>query len=112
MVMVTTSDRQEAFRITCHLLNEKLIACANIVGPTHSLFWWEGKIDEAKEFLIFMKSQKALFKRLSERIREIHSYKVPEIISLPITEGSQHYLDWVSASLQPVNKNVKVHDTC
>lgn len=103
VVVMTAADKEEAVRIVRRLLREKLIACANIVGPVSSLYWWEGKIDEADEFLVFMKSKKELFKRLSERAKEIHSYHVPEIIALPVVEGTPSYLDWLGASLEPVN---------
>ncbi|NIR87908.1 divalent-cation tolerance protein CutA [Candidatus Bathyarchaeota archaeon] len=99
VVFMTTSDKKEASKIVRCLLDERLIACANIVGPVSSLFWWEGKIDEASEFLVIMKSKKRLFKRLSERVKETHSYEVPEIIELPVTEGLPSYLEWLSASL-------------
>jgi periplasmic divalent cation tolerance protein len=102
VVITTTSNKEEAVKIVHSLLKERLIACANIVGPVSSLFWWEGKIDEEKEFLVFMKSHKSLFERLSERIREIHGYEVPEIIALPIIKGSPPYLDWLKVSLQLV----------
>jgi len=104
VVFMTTSNKEEAEKIVRILLKERLIACANIAGPVSSLFWWQEKIDEAKEFLVFMKSHKNLFERLSERVREIHSYDVPEIIALPIIEGSPPYLDWLKASLRPVGK--------
>ena len=102
LVVTSTSSKEEAVKIVRNLLDEKLIACANIVGPVSSLFWWQGKIDEENEFLVFMKSRKSLFERLSERAVEIHSYDLPEIIALPIVEGSPLYLDWLGACLQPV----------
>jgi periplasmic divalent cation tolerance protein len=103
VVIVTTANRDEAMKIVRSLLKERLIACANIVGPVSSIFWWEGKIEEAGEFLVFMKSHENHFERLSERIAEIHSYEVPEIIALPIIKGSQSYLKWLGDSLQSVN---------
>jgi len=103
VVMVTVANRDEAVKIVRSLLEERLIACANIFGPISSIFWWEGKIDEAREFLVFMKSHEKHFERLSERITEIHSYEVPEIIALPIIKGSPPYLEWLSDSLQPVS---------
>lgn len=103
VVIMTAADKGEAVKIVRHLLSERLIACANIVGPVFSLFWWDGKIDEADEFLVFMKSKKELFKRLSEKAKEIHSYQVPEIIALPIIEGLPSYLDWLGSSLQSVS---------
>lgn len=103
VVIMTAADKEEALRIVRRLLSERLIACANIVGPVSSLFWWEGKIDEADEFLVFMKSKRKLFKRLSERAKEIHGYQVPEIIALPVIAGLPSYLDWLGASLQSVS---------
>ncbi|MDH5390545.1 MAG: divalent-cation tolerance protein CutA [Candidatus Bathyarchaeota archaeon] len=105
VVIITTPNKEEAVKIVRSLLKERLIACANILGPVSSLFWWQGKIDEENEFLVFMKSHKNLFERLSERVTEIHSYDVPEIIALPIIEGSPPYLDWLRASLQPVSED-------
>jgi periplasmic divalent cation tolerance protein len=102
--MITTSSKEEALKIVRQLLNDRLIACANIVGPVSSLFWWEGKIDEATEFLVFMKSREELFQRLSERVKELHSYEVPEIIALPIIAGSPSYLKWLDDSLELVKK--------
>jgi len=104
-VVMTAANREEAVKIVRRLLDERLIACANIVGPVSSLFWWEGKIDEAKEFLVFMKSHRSLFERLSESVKEIHSYQVPEVIALPIIEGSPSYLEWLGASLQSVTED-------
>lgn len=102
IVIMTTPNKKEAEKIVRILLREKLIACANIVGPVSSLFWWQEKIDEASEVLVFMKSHRSLFERISERVGEIHSYEVPEILALPIIAGSPPYLEWLSASLQPV----------
>jgi len=100
VVIVTVANRDEAVKIVRSLLEERLIACANIVGPISSIFWWKGKIEEASEFLVFMKSHENHFERLSERIMEIHSYEVPEILALPIIKGSPSYLKWLSNSLQ------------
>ena len=99
IVFMTVPDEKEATKIVRSLLQERLIACANIVGPVSSLFWWEGKIDKASEFLVIMKSRKNLFKKLSERVKELHSYEVPEVIALPVIEGLPSYLNWLGASL-------------
>lgn len=99
MVMVTTARKQEAEEIAQHLLKEKLIACANITGPVSSLFNWSGKIERAEEHLILMKSRKDLFEKLAETVKFLHSYEVPEILVLPIIEGSRAYLDWLGTCL-------------
>ncbi len=101
LVLVTTSSKQEAEITAQRLLDEKLIACANIVGPVTSHFRWQGKIERAEEFLVLMKSRSDLFEKISETVGKLHSYEVPEIIALPIVAGSKAYLDWLGTSLQP-----------
>jgi periplasmic divalent cation tolerance protein len=99
VVLVTTSNKEEAEKIARSLLDKRFISCANIIGPVCSLFWWQGKIDEAQEHLILMKTRKDLFSRVSERVKALHSYKVPEIIAIPMVEGSKDYLEWLDKSL-------------
>jgi len=100
LVVMTVPNKEEGEKIVHRLLQERLIACANITGPVSSLFWWKEKIDKANEFLVFMKSHKKLFDKLCERVREMHSYDVPEILATPITKGLPSYLDWLKSSLQ------------
>jgi periplasmic divalent cation tolerance protein len=102
IVFVTASNREEATKIVRTLLEERLIACGNIVDSVCSLFWWQGEIEEEKEALVIMKSHEKLFKKLSERVTELHSYDVPEILALPIVDGSPSYLDWLKGCLEPV----------
>jgi len=99
LVLVTTANKQEAEKIANHLLNDKLIACANIFGPVTSLFQWSGNVDRAEEYLTFMKSKKDLFERLTEAVKTIHSYEVPEILAFQVTDGSRTYLDWLQSCL-------------
>jgi len=102
IVFMTAPNREEAMKIVRTLLEERLIACGNIVDPVSSLFWWKGKIEDEKEVLVIMKSHEKLFKKLSERVTELHSYDVPEILALPIVDGSSSYLDWMKSCLEPV----------
>ncbi len=99
VVVVTTSSREEANKIVNALLDEKLIACANIFGPVSSSFWWQGKIDKAEEYLVFMKTEAELFEKITSCIKRLHSYEVPEIIALPIVKGFKPYLEWISNTL-------------
>ncbi len=99
VVIVTTASKQEAEKIAQHALNERLIACANIIGPVSSLFHWSGKLEKAEEYMIFMKSRKDLFSKLAESVKVLHSYEVPEVIALPIVDGSKAYLDWLDSCL-------------
>jgi periplasmic divalent cation tolerance protein len=99
IILVTASSKKEADDISQKLLEQKLIACANIVGPVSSLFHWGGKVEQAEEFLILMKSRLDLFDAVSERVKALHSYEVPEVVALPIVAGSKAYLDWLGTSL-------------
>jgi periplasmic divalent cation tolerance protein len=100
MVFVTAKDKAEAEKISQTLLNDHLIACANIVNPVTSFFWWQEKIDRAEECLIVMKSRRDLFGELVERLKGLHSYEVPEVLAVPIVEGSSAYLGWMSGVLK------------
>ena len=100
IVLMTTSNKKEAETIAHKLLEEQLIACANIVDCVSSLFYWKQKIERENETLVIMKSSEKLFKQLTQRIQELHSYEVPEILALPITAGSQSYLDWLKSTLK------------
>ncbi len=98
--MVTTSDKLEAEKIAQELLKEKLIACANILGPVSSHFHWAGKIENSEEFLIIMKTRSDLFAKVSKATTGLHSYEVPEVIAIPIVAGSDPYLEWLGQSLK------------
>jgi periplasmic divalent cation tolerance protein len=100
IVLMTTATREEAEKITRNLLTQKWIACANIVGPVSSLFWWKEKINQDNEFLVLMKTRSNLFEKLVAAIKQMHSYEVPEIIAVPITKGEQSYMDWLGSSLR------------
>jgi periplasmic divalent cation tolerance protein len=99
IVLVTTSDQVEAEKIVHALLTEKLIACANIINPVTSFFQWKGKLDCSQECLVVMKSNLDLFATLTKKVKEMHSYEVPEILALPIIGGSETYMSWMSSAL-------------
>ena len=100
VVLVTAKDKAEAQKIARGLLNAKLIACANIMEGVQSLFWWQGKIDEAGEALLIMKSKKTVFKKIVAKVKSLHSYDTPEVIALPIIDGNLEYLKWVDQSVR------------
>lgn len=100
VVLVTTLSREEAEKIAQCLLDERLIACANIIGPITSIFTWEGKTEKAEEHMILLKTRLELFEKLSEKVKALHSYKVPEIIALPIITGLNAYLEWLDSSIR------------
>ena len=98
VIFITAKDKEEANTIANKLLEDKLIACANIVESVKSLFWWDGKIDNANETLLILKTRKDLFEKIVTAVKTVHSYDVPEIIALPIVEGNKDYLEWIKES--------------
>lgn len=101
VIMVTASSRRECRKIARRLIEEKLAACVNISHPVQSVYRWEGKIESSKEFLMFIKTNRDLFPQVKAEIDLIHSYHTPEIICLPIIDGSPNYLQWVNDSVRP-----------
>jgi periplasmic divalent cation tolerance protein len=87
----------EAERIARTLLRERLVACVNLVPHVQSRYWWEGKIQSDAEILMIMKTTKDHFSVLTRRIQELHSYTVPEVLSIPVADGGRAYLQWLSA---------------
>jgi periplasmic divalent cation tolerance protein len=95
VVFVTCGSEDEALKIARTLVEERLAACANMVSPLRSIYRWEGKIWDEKEWLLIIKTQQFRFEDLAKRVKALHSYSVPEIIALPITESSPAYLNWI-----------------
>lgn len=98
IILVTCASKAEARKIRDVLLKKRLAACGNIIDGVDSKFWWQGKIDSAREVLLILKTSIANFKRIEKEIKRIHSYEVPEIIALPIVAGSEEYLSWINDS--------------
>jgi periplasmic divalent cation tolerance protein len=94
-VFVTVGNMEEALKIGRTLVEERLVACANIIPQVHSIYRWKGEICDDQECLVIMKTESAIFPMLQDRIRRLHSYEVPEIIAFPVTQGLPDYLDWV-----------------
>jgi len=97
MQVLTTVDSAEAAeRLGRSVVGARLAACAQIVGPIRSLYWWQGKVDDAQEWQILMKTTSEQLPALEGHIKANHSYDTPEIISTPIPWGSREYLTWIS----------------
>lgn len=99
VVLVTAGSPQEAEAIATSLVESQLAACVNIL-PIQSVYTWKGEINKEQEWQLLIKTDLAQFSHLEAKIRELHSYEVPEIIALPILAGSQPYLNWISDSVQ------------
>lgn len=100
VVLVTCGSQREARKIARTLVDRRLAACVNQIGaPLSSLYRWKGHVESAKEFLLMIKTTKKRFASLQAAIVELHSYDAPEIIALPVMEGSPEYLEWIAESV-------------
>jgi periplasmic divalent cation tolerance protein len=95
IVFVTASKEEGAVAIARVLVEERLAGCVNIVGGVRSIYRWEGNLEDDREVLMIVKTRRELFPLLEKRVKELHSYTVPEIIALPVAEGSLDYLAWL-----------------
>src|SRR3954451_3002243 len=95
VVFSTCGSEEEAKKLARHLVEARVAACVNIIPGVYSVFHWEGKVDEASEWLLVIKSTRARVDDLKNELRRMHSYSVPEVVALPIVDGSEDYPDWV-----------------
>jgi periplasmic divalent cation tolerance protein len=104
VVLMTCKNAREGGRIARHLLDKNLIACANLVPQIQSIYRWKKKIVSEKECWVILKSTRELFPALRIEVEKQHSYTLPELIALPIIDGSPNYLNWVTGELASANK--------
>lgn len=96
LIYITTSDQEESARIGRRLVEERLAACVNIIPSIKSFYHWEGSLEEDEESVLIVKTTSELTQQIIKRVRELHSYDNPCIISIPITGGSRDYLEWLN----------------
>jgi periplasmic divalent cation tolerance protein len=101
-VSTTAERREDANRIARTLLEKRLVACAHIIGPMRSTYWWKGKIEEAEEWLCVLKTRKDVYAELERTLKAIHPYDVPQIIAVPVVDGSEGYLRWIEEETKKV----------
>ena len=99
VVLVTVSSLSEGQTIATALIEDKLAACVNLL-PIDSIYLWQGEIQQDREYQLIIKTDLKKFTELAAKIKTLHSYEVPEIIALPIVDGSQAYLNWLETSLR------------
>ena len=95
LVYITTKNKLEARKIGRELVKARLAACVNIIDGMNSMYWWEGKIQDDNEAILIAKTKETLVKELIEKVKSLHSYSCPCIISLPILDGNKDYLEWL-----------------
>jgi len=101
VVYVTAASADEAEQLAQALVSEKLAACVNRIKSVRSVYRWQGQVEQSDEELLIIKTRKELFSAVEKRVRELHSYSVPEVIALPVIAGSAGYLSWMRDQLAP-----------
>ncbi|MBI2338952.1 MAG: divalent-cation tolerance protein CutA [Deltaproteobacteria bacterium] len=94
-IYITCSNRAEADKIGRALVEEHLAACVNIIDGMNSIYWWEGKIEEGKETVLIAKTKETVVKKLIEKVKSLHSYSCPCIVSLAVEDGNSDFLKWI-----------------
>ena len=98
-VSTTASPSEDAARIGRTVVERRLAACAQVVGPITSTYWWKGEIETAQEWLCLIKSTRQAYPALERAIRDVDPYEVPEILAAPVVAGSEAYLAWLEAEI-------------
>jgi periplasmic divalent cation tolerance protein len=99
-VTTTLPDQTSAEQVAARLVEERLAACAQVLGPIQSTYWWEGKVARADEWYCHLKTTLERLPGIQARIRELHPYQVPEIIAVPILQGNPDYLKWIQDAVR------------
>ena len=108
VVLITAGSETEATKIANELVGQNLVACVNILPGVRSIFQWEGKVTEEQECLMIAKTVTQAFEQVGSMVRRLHSYKVPEVIALPIQEGLPDYLRWIEDVTKQARQSEKV----
>jgi len=98
-VTTTTAQEADARQIATVLVERRLAACVQILGPVHSVYRWQGNVEQAVEWLCKVKTERRLFTAVAETICELHTYECPEVVATPIVDGSAKYLAWLGEQL-------------
>ena len=97
-ILTTTGTEEQALSIARALVSERLAACVNIIGPVRSVYRWRDAIEDDREFLLLIKTRATLYMKVERRVRELHTYEVPEVIALSMDRGSPPYIKWLLES--------------
>ncbi len=99
VILITVGMRHEGLKIARALVEDGLAACVNMVGGVDSVYRWKGKVEEGREWLLIAKTTMDLLDRVTARVKELHSYQVPEVVAIRVEGGNKEYLDWVGESV-------------
>ena|ERR1041385_5971006 len=101
VVLITVPDKKVGLKLTQGLVDGNLAACVNFIPGVESYYRWKGKVEKSSEVLLLAKTQKHLVDTIASYVRENHPYELCEVVSLPVTEGSKAYLEWIAAGTNP-----------
>jgi periplasmic divalent cation tolerance protein len=104
LVLVTAGSEEQAAAIARALVGERLAACVNILGPVRSIYRWRDAVEDEREYLLIIKTRATLYMKVEERVRELHTYEVPEVLSLHADRGSPRYIQWLLDSTGPIRR--------
>ncbi len=99
VVLCTCANEEEAQRLAHALVEARVAACVNVAGGVSSVYRWKGAVETAREWLLLIKSSRPMFEKLRAEIEKHHSYEVPEVLALTVTDGAESYLNWLEAQL-------------
>lgn len=97
LIYITAPSRDEALKLARLLVEERLAACANVLGGITSVYWWDGRLNEEDEVALLAKTRAGLVDALVERVRAVHPYDCPCVVALPVDGGNPAFLDWIAA---------------
>lgn len=95
-IATTVEKKEDGYAIARALLEKRLAACVQVSAPMTSIYWWQGEIQQAGEYLCLIKSRRELYPEVEAAVKEMHPYEMPEIVATPIVAGSPEYLAWIA----------------
>lgn len=98
--IITVGELRQAEEIAKRLVEERLAACVNILPSVRSVYRWKDRVEESTELMLIVKTEQRIFEKMKRRVLELHSYELPEIIAINISEGLESYLDWISSNVE------------
>lgn len=101
-IVTTVSSRSEAKQIVEAIVGQRLAACGQVVGPIDSVYWWDGQLESAEEWMCILKSSATYVAEVQAHLRHVHPYDVPEVLVVPVIDGSPAYLEWLRSELRPL----------
>ena len=99
VVLTTCNSQEQAAQLARHLVEHRLAACVNILAGAQSFYRWKDNIENTAEVVVLIKSRRGVFDQLREAIVQLHTYEIPEVIALPVVDGSEAYLNWLDREL-------------